>query len=82
MPAVTNQELWATVDLLIRNRHVEYPANHAHATALWRLLMDEGASGTQHCPQALNYVVREAAKAGREEERALIVTMAKKGASQ
>ncbi len=82
MPAVVNKELWAAADLVIRNRHSEYPLNFTPARDLWRLLIDEATSGTQHCPHVLNYIVKEAVRVGREEERARCVIMIKKSAAQ
>ncbi len=82
MPTITNKNIFDAVDPVIRSRHLDCPANFIPARELWAKPIEEGANGTQHIPHVLNHLVREAVRVGREEERARIVTMVKKSASQ
>ena len=82
MPVITNKNVFDAVNLVIRNRHLQYPANFTPAKDLWDTLITEGANGNQHVPDVLNHLVREAVRVRREEEQARIITMVKKSASQ
>ena len=54
---------------LIRQRAVEYPEDHEISTRLWRLLLDS----SDDAPHLLGFMIREADRIGRIEEREAIM---------
>ncbi len=56
---------------LIRQRAVEYPEGHETAKRLWRLLLDS----SDDAPHLLGFMIREADRIGRIEEREAILNV-------